>query len=89
MVVEGSDLAHPQIAVGAPGLSAGRTRSDLALSPLGQSPGPGCIHSCHLWEKGWRLLEVAGGQEDEGGEACGLDVPPLLSFSRCCKKAEL
>ena len=39
-----------------PGLSAGSARSNMALSPLGQSPGPGCNHSCHLWEKGWRLL---------------------------------
>ena len=55
MVVEGSYLAHPQDAVGAPGLTAGSTRSYLALAPLGQSPGPGCTHSCHLWEKGGRL----------------------------------
>ena len=36
MVVEGSDLAHPQDAVGVPGLTDGSTRSHMALSPLGQ-----------------------------------------------------
>eukprot|EP00092_Neocalanus_flemingeri_P103532 GFUD01132514.1.p1 GENE.GFUD01132514.1~~GFUD01132514.1.p1 ORF type:complete len:102 (-),score=20.67 GFUD01132514.1:66-371(-) len=43
MVVVGSNLAHTT------GKQLGsRAGSWQFLTPLGQSPGPGCLHSCHL-----------------------------------------
>ena len=79
MAVEGSDLAHPQDAVGVQGCQLVALAQWLCLHwgshLVLDAPTPAICG-----RRGGETLEAAGGQEDEVGEACGLDGLPLLSF---------